>query len=132
VGPLHLATYADQDNDGSPELLALETAILAAEAEIDSYLGSRYQLPLSEPIPPILAEVTLDLTLYHLAKVVPALLNEAVQEAYKHRIRWLERVVDGKVGLGVPVASIPDSINGGVVRYGPPRVMQRKHTKCLF
>lgn len=91
------------DRDGSSGAIVqdvLDQAIADAAAEIDSYLGARYELPLSNP-PAVLTRIACDLARYQLhdhgieeeRSVVVARRNDAVQ--------WLRRVSTGEVSLGV-------------------------------
>lgn len=108
---LHI--LADRDGGGSLDTEAVDQALASASAMIDGYLGGRYTVPVS-PIPPILATYAVDIAVYNLASG-PGLMTDDRRERYKDAIRFLERVADGKITLGVntppPAAastSLPD------------------------
>ncbi|PIP98548.1 MAG: hypothetical protein COW76_20515 [Shewanella sp. CG18_big_fil_WC_8_21_14_2_50_42_11] len=75
----------------------IEQAIVDAEAEIESYLGGRYALPLN-PVPKVLNRIACTLARYYLHD---GQLNEAADKAYQDALRFLKDVAKGLVKLGV-------------------------------
>jgi phage gp36-like protein len=102
----------------------LETALADATAEMDSYLGRRYSLPLpSASIPPVLQRLCCDIAIYRLMALLP---KEAVADArrrYDDATTWLEDLVGGRIQLsdlaGQEVSAAP-SIR--IASTGAPRV----------
>lgn len=98
---------------------AVVTRVLeAADAEIDSYLASRYALPLGST-PNILRDCAADLARYRLHdRGAP----EIVEANYKARIAWLRDVAAGRASLGAATetltpasAGLPEMTSGGRV-----------------
>lgn len=75
----------------------INQAILDAEAEIEAYLGGRYDLPL-DPVPKILVPIACKLTRYYLYDNAP---TEAVEKSYQDAIRTLKDVAKGTIRLGI-------------------------------
>jgi phage gp36-like protein len=68
-------------------------AIAAADAEIDAYLGVRYQLPLPET-PARVKALSVDLTIYQLYRR-RSLVTEARRLAYEDAVKFLQLVAKG-------------------------------------
>jgi phage gp36-like protein len=86
------------DSGDLPDALMVEKAIAQADAEIDSYLGSRFRVPLT-PTPPRLRALSVDMAIYHLysrRSVVPAVRRDK----YEAALAYLKAVAAGKLGLG--------------------------------
>lgn len=105
---------------GRPNEAALEAcldsinqAIASTDGLIDSYLATRYQLPLAT-VPAVLKEKALDLARFELQK------DRATEEARRRRddaISWLKDLAGGRAKLGV--ASIDSGADStGVVISG--------------
>lgn len=76
----------------------IEKAIKDASAEINMYLDSRGLLPV-EDVPEVLVRICCDLAFYYLhLKPSP---DGTVANAYKTRIRQLEKVASGQLSLGI-------------------------------
>lgn len=75
----------------------LDQAISDAQAEIDGYIGARYQLPLS-PVPTVLVRLSCNIARYFLYNDQ---MTEVVEKSYKDAIRFLSDVSKGSVQLGV-------------------------------
>lgn len=124
---------ADRDGDGVAETAAVDRALDAASAEIDSNLSARYALPL-DAVPPILREICVDLAVYRLASsrdVLTADIRQRREDAVKH----LGRIGEGKAGLGL--ASPDDDEDGQpdsprpIVIGGPERLFSRDKMEGL-
>lgn len=108
-------TELAQVSDRSLQAVAVNTVIVQkklddADAEIDSYLGVRYALPLPS-IPPVLKRTACDIARYHL---YDDRATERVIERYKYAIDWLKNVAKGIAQLGVdPLASDAPAQVGG-------------------
>lgn len=73
--------------------------IADAESFVDAYLGSRYAVPLSAPIPSLITQVTADLAIFNLAAEKLPRVPDFMQPRYDRAIRTLEMLRDGKMTL---------------------------------
>lgn len=72
-----------------------------AEAEIDSYLGVLYALPLAET-PPLVKRLSITMTIHALyQRRFPDGVPEGVRAAYTDAVALLRRLADGSATLGV-------------------------------
>ncbi|MGL4938434.1 gp436 family protein [Shewanella sp.] len=97
-GAQELEQLAPGLSPGSINDALVQAAIMDACAEIDSYIGQRYTLPLANT-PEIMVGVTCDLARFRLYAVNPI---EEVTERYNQRIAFLRDVSAGKAGIPVP------------------------------
>lgn len=74
----------------------MASALESADAEIDSYLASRYPLPLT-PVPRVVTLWACEIARYRLHKNA---VTEVVSERYKAVIRALENSAKGVIRLG--------------------------------
>lgn len=103
---------------GAIDATVLARALDAADGEIDSYLASRYTLPLAS-VPVILRDCAVDIARYRLHdRGVP----DRVKDEYKNRIAWLRDVAAGKASVGLAPesltpnsAGLPEMTSGGRV-----------------
>lgn len=100
-GPAKLVQLSDQDGSGAVDAGVVANAIAEADAEINSYIGHRYAVPLS-PVPDIIklksaawAARVLRRNLYNGQPLADDLEREATD------IKWLDRVATGVVSLGI-------------------------------
>lgn len=91
---------------------ALETAIICAGSEVDSYFSGRYAVPLADPIPPVVMMVTADIVRYRLTGGDVS-EKELVVTRYKATVAWLRDVASGVVSL--PCAGTSEETSDGVV-----------------
>ena len=92
-----VARLADGDDDGQDEAQISE-ALAAASSQIDSHLGQRYRVPLAAT-PSFIARYCCDIAIYILA-LDAVRLTEEIEKRYKAAVHHLERIADGKAGLG--------------------------------
>lgn len=103
---------------GAPDAAVAERALGSAQAEIDSYIANRVQLPLAT-VPDVLRDCACDIARHRLhGAVVP----EEVTKAYERRLAWLRDVSAGRATLGAvtqtatpPPAGLPEIVSGGRV-----------------
>lgn len=118
-----LLTAADRDGDDQLDSAAVDRALSDASAEIDTYLATRYALPVPY-IPEILKRLCVDITLYRLA--FNAVGNsEERRRRYEDAVALLVRISKGDVSLGLGVQATPRSKGSGVVINGPGRRFSR-------
>lgn len=78
----------------------LQQALADASAEIDSYLESRFTLPLNDP-PAILQRLACDIAMYRLQSLRPLHDMADARRRYDDAIAMLTRVADGALTLGL-------------------------------
>jgi phage gp36-like protein len=87
----------------------IEQKVKDANADVDSYIGQKYALPLGF-VPDVLASKALDIAIYKLflrRGIRLGTADESVEMAYKNAISWCRDVAVGKASL-----PIPDGIGG--------------------
>lgn len=82
-----------------------DSAINAADAEIDSYLGGRYAVPVAVT-PVILRDCSMDIARYRLYDEVA---HEVCRKNYEDRVSWLKMVARGEIMLQLP-APVADAV----------------------
>lgn len=102
-GNEEMLQLTDPTNTGSINATILGAAQADADAEIDGYLGGRYQLPLTT-VPAVLTRIACDLTRYYLYGDVPL---THVRQRYEDAIKFLVGVSKGSVLLGLDTNSQP-------------------------
>ena len=88
-----------------PDSLIIIDAISKAEAEIDSYLGVKYVVPLSAP-PDRVKALAVDLAIYHLysrRSIVPPVW----QQRHDAAVAFLNQVVAGQMVIVGPQGELP-------------------------
>ncbi|MCK9195443.1 MAG: DUF1320 domain-containing protein [Syntrophales bacterium] len=88
------------DEDHAAIIGRIDEAIAAADATIDAYCQSRYPVPLS-PVPPKINQLAVDIAIYNLYSRRDMGMPEIRAERNKEAIRFLEKVADDKIKLGV-------------------------------
>ena len=84
----------------------LTRALEAADGEINSYLATRYSLPLAATTA-VLRDCAIDIARYRLHdRAAP----DRVAQDYKDRIAWLILISTGKASLGVADADAPSGV----------------------
>lgn len=122
-----LVVAADRDSDGVADPGVVDEALNQATAEMDSYIGKKYDLPLPS-VPAVLVPKCVDLALYRLSLGANA-MTEEIAERHKQAIAWLRDVARGMVTLGLPDS--PPSAGGGVHVEGNPRQFSRDKLKGM-
>lgn len=102
----------DLSDRADPPAGAIDTDVLGraltdADAVIDGYLASRYQLPL-ETVPPLVQSIASAIAIYKLHTFSP---DTKIEEDHKHALRMLELIAKGTVRL--PVAGLEPKGTGG-------------------
>jgi phage gp36-like protein len=88
-----LAELSAETGD-APNLLVVEEAIAKAGAEVDAYLGVRYQTPVS-PVPLQIRGVVVDMAIHHLYTRRGA-APPVRRERYEAAVRFLKDVAGGQ------------------------------------
>lgn len=125
----------DDAATGTADEAKVTRARLAAEGEVDSYLGRRHAVPVdvsgNERLAGILRSVTLDLVEYRLHARRPP-VPEDVRRKRETAVHWLKRVADGDVVLPVE-QELPGNPTTGPAAtvIGAPRIMSRDELERL-
>lgn len=122
-GRNEVLSLADPQDTGEIDQDILLGALTDASAEIDTYLGGRYRLPL-DPMPPHLATICCNIARYMLTGD-ERLETSAIGERYKAAVRYLELVASGKVTLGPAEDGITPSADSDVQFVQGTRVFVR-------
>lgn len=96
-GTDELLALADRNRDGTIDPAVVAQAITDASGEIDSYLGTRYAVPLSV-VPDSIKSAAADIARYRMMDDRP--LEEA-SKRYDAAIRFLRDVATGRAALGI-------------------------------
>jgi phage gp36-like protein len=129
---LGTATYialTDDEGTGSADPAQASEARLGAEGEANSYLATRYQVPVNVSGHPEVAAVlrafVLDLAAYRLHNRRPPVPEDIVRR-HDEAVTWLARVASGLVQLPA-AAALPENPTLGIVGEsdGSPRTMTR-------
>lgn len=99
-GRKELLALSDLDRTGQINSAAVDKAIAGASADIDSYIATRYPLPLPEN-PVVLVDKCADIVRYKMTGSAGRLMTEGIRERYEDAIRWLRDVAAGKASLGL-------------------------------
>ncbi|WP_281545898.1 phage protein Gp36 family protein [Grimontia sp. SpTr1] len=117
---------ADKDQDDALDEEAAERSLNDATGLMNSYLGTRYPLPLLE-VPDLLTRLCVDIALYWLADDAGGATEEKRQR-FEDAIQWLENIAKGRVELGLdaPTDDEPGSLNDdGMVFTSAERLFSR-------
>jgi len=101
-----LPGIADYDHDGAVDDAVVMAALDHATGVINSHLSVRYKLPLPT-VPAFLKAAAIDLAVYRIANTADRLTTE-MRQRYEDHIRHLERIADGKAGLGFEDSALGD------------------------
>jgi phage gp36-like protein len=124
-GEAQLKQVADRDGDDGLDPDVVAKALADADAEIDGYIGVRYELPLAST-PARLVTIACDIAFYRLH---PAGVPEDVRQRYYDARSFLLDVAKGLALLDV-AGDEPDDAGDGVVQHtGPARAFSRDSLK---
>lgn len=114
-GEIELAQLTDLEDRETVNEATVQAAITDASGEIDSYIGGRYALPMTDAVPDMLRAGCMDLARYRLYDDHPL---EVVKERRANFVTWLNRVAMGHVQL--PLTGISaDSLVSGIASTDP-------------
>jgi phage gp36-like protein len=96
----------DEQRTGKIDKRRLFAAMSDAQASIDSYIAARYALPLSLPVPPMVASLFHILTRANLHRDADA--SHPAKQAETHTLKALEQIAKGMTRLvGAAPADVP-------------------------
>ena len=110
-----LIQLTDDEGTGAVDTDVVTRAIADADATIDAYCQGRYLVPL-DPVPGKIRQISVDIAVYNLFSRRRGAPDDR-KDRNKEAIRFLERVAEGKIGLGVqpnPEAPGENDYAGGV------------------
>lgn len=117
-----LSGYTAEEQAAATAALArVERALEDARQTIDSYLGGRYQLPLTQA-PEVLERIAGQLTRYFLYDDAA---TEQIANLYKDSIKFLESVATGRVQLGPTTSGATAQPSAGAEMVSGGRVFGR-------
>lgn len=118
IGANEVAQLADRERAGVADPAVIASAIIDAEAEINSYLGARYALPISPSVPDQVKSLTAVIARYNLHRRE---LDEGhpAYIAYRDAVRYLERVASGLITLPLSEGTAEAAQTGGLVYVAP-------------
>jgi phage gp36-like protein len=128
--------YSSEDlvqlTNEDPAATAINAAVLQqalddASAEIDSYLGARFVLPLADP-PSVLARLACDIAMYRVQSLRPIHDLADARKRYDDAIAMLTRVAAGELTLGI-AADGREPASSAEQAEGPARTFSRKSMK---
>ena len=95
-----LIQLTDDESLGNINQARIDEAVASADAEINSYCGSRYSVPFT-PVPDMIRKVSVDIAIYNLYSRKVEEIPETRETRYKNAIRFLEIVAKGSISIGV-------------------------------
>lgn len=119
-----LIELTDDAGTGAVDATAVARAIADADAEIDSYCGSRYTPPFS-PVPVMIRKLSVDIAIYNLhTRRAIIKVPEERQKRYENAIRFLRDVSKGLISLGAD-APVPANTEDTVAVTANDRIFTR-------
>lgn len=101
----------DRESVGVINDTVLDGMLIEADAEIDPYLAPRHVLPLAT-VPKILTGFACDIARFRLCGAGGVTETEEIRNRYKDAVKFLEKVAEGKIGLGLdPLNNIAKPAN---------------------
>lgn len=89
----------DDENLEAVNQSRVDEAIAGADAEIDSYCGSKYSVPFAT-VPDIVKKISVDISIYNLYSRRLEEMPETRSDRYKNAIRQLEGIAKGIISIG--------------------------------
>jgi phage gp36-like protein len=117
-GEDELIELTDRAETGGIDDAVLSPALVAADAEIDGYVGRVVALPLAE-VPQLLRQLALVIARYRLSTDQP---DGRVRLDYEDALATLKDISRGVVVLDLPSTDEPSPINRRVLGSAAPRV----------
>lgn len=101
-----LIQLTDDEGAGEANQARIDEAISQADAEIDSYAGGRYGVPLASP-PDLIRKLSVDISIYHLYSRRVEEIPATRADRYKAAVRILDNIAKGIVTLGITPPTAP-------------------------
>ncbi|HOX50493.1 MAG TPA: DUF1320 domain-containing protein [Fibrobacteria bacterium] len=103
---IELTDQTSPNPTGAIQSDVVDLAIKDSDAEIDSYLGQRYTLPMAD-VPKVVNKVSIDLAVYALYLGRVDHMPDGIESRRKHALAILQMIVDKKMSLGIPESQAP-------------------------
>ena len=107
-----IVMLTDDDNTGMVDETRLNEAIAQADADIDAYCGSRFELPFS-PVPDIIRKISVDITIYNLYSRRLDEIPKTREDRYRDAVKKLEGISKGTISIGEDPRPDPSGYIGG-------------------
>lgn len=120
-GQTEIAQLTDRVNGTAIDTVVLGKALADADDLINSYLATRYTLPLSST-PKIIVRAASDIARFYLYE---DRVTEAVKARYDDTVKYLKSVADGLVTLGLDAANQVATGAGGPSHDAGDRVFSQ-------
>lgn len=107
IGNTRLREIADPENTGAVNATMVGEAMRSAQSTIDRYVGKKYTVPLADPVPELVRQLMIDLTVYALKRRGRNMMTseDTVDEALK--LSTLKDVASGAIVLDVTILPTP-------------------------
>lgn len=105
LGTREATAISDRLKTGAPNLTVLAEVLALAEDEVNSYVGRRYALPLTNPggqaavIPATLKRLVIDIARYRNTGT-EVMETEPIRNRFKDAVKLLEQISRGEIRLG--------------------------------
>ena len=106
-----LADLTDDDGTGMVDESKVDWAIGLAEDLIDTYIGTRYSLPL-DSVPESIKGVCVDIAIYNLYSRRVDIVPETRKERYQNALKLLQDIAAGKIKLDTGSTEGENQIKG--------------------
>ena len=116
LGEGEVLSLSDRASAGVVDAALVADALARASSEMDSYLATRHQVPLSV-VPSMLKTRCVEIAYYLLCRGA-RVINDDIVDLYKDAIRWLRDVAAGKASLGLPKADA-ETVQDDAVLFVP-------------
>ncbi|QPG06557.1 DUF1320 domain-containing protein [Salinimonas marina] len=120
-GVYELEQVAPGELAGLVDEIRVIAALDDAHAEVNSYLGQRYGLPIQN-VPAVLTAAVCDMARYYL---YAHQATDEVKGRYNQRISWLKDIANNKASLGADEAGAGSSLKVAVVAGRGSRLFTR-------
>jgi len=95
-----LVQLTDDEGVGTANQARISEAIAQADAEINSYLGIKYTVPFTAPIPDIVKQLSVNMSIYHLYSRRMEEIPKTRVDRYNNSLRILEKIAAGLISIG--------------------------------
>ena len=93
-----LINLTDDDDSGTIDDNVVNRAIADADALIDSYLSSRYAIPLLSA-PAIIKNISVDIAIYNLYSRRTDTIPDIRKDRFTNALKYLQDITNGKIAL---------------------------------
>lgn len=127
-GTIELTQISDLDNTGQIDAARVAQALSDASTTIDGYLAGRYDLPLAT-VPAVLVLHCCAVARYLLMGTRP---TDEARARHEDALAWLDKVAQGRYGLGLDQAGNQPATAGGAVTVAPGERVFDRDTLCDY